>query len=56
MRRATVTLAALAAMALPALAGGGGKIKFREGKTHDAALAEAKASGTPVLLYFTADF
>jgi len=56
MRRILMTLAAAAAMALPALAGGGGKIKFREGKTHDAALAEAKATGTPLMLYFTADF
>ena len=56
MRRILMTLAALAALALPALAGGGGKIKFREGKTHDAALAEAKATGTPLMLYFTADF
>lgn len=56
MRRAMLAVAAVAAMALPALAGGGGKIKFREGKTHDAALAEAKATGTPLMLYFTADF
>jgi hypothetical protein len=56
MRRTMLALAAMAALALPAFAGGGGKIKFREGKTHDAALAEAKATGTPLMLYFTADF
>lgn len=43
-------------LALTLALGGGGKIKFREGKTHDAALAEAKAVGTPLMLYFTADF
>ncbi len=56
MKRAMMTLAAAAVLALPALAGGGGKIKFREGKTHEAALAEAKATGMPLMLYFTADF
>ena len=47
-----MSLLVAAALAL----GGGGKIKFREGKTHDAALVEARATGTPLMLYFTADF
>ena len=33
--------------------GDGGKIEWRPGKQHDAALAEAKATGVPVVLYFT---
>jgi hypothetical protein len=32
-----------------------GKIKWRPGKEHDAALAEAKSSGVPVLIYFTGE-
>jgi hypothetical protein len=56
MKRSMMAMAALAVLALPATAGGGGKIKFREGKDHDAALAEAKATGQPLMLYFTADF
>jgi hypothetical protein len=32
-----------------------GKIKWRPGKEHDAALAEAKGNGVPVLIYFTSD-
>lgn len=56
MRRTLMATATLALLALPALAGGGGKIKFQPGKNHDALLAEAKATGTPVMLYFTADF
>ena len=51
-----MTKALMAVAVAAVLAGGGGKIKFREGKTHDAALAEAKATGTPLMLYFTADF
>jgi hypothetical protein len=47
---------ALVLMAGVALAGGGGKIKFEPGTKHDALLAEAKASGKAVMLYFTADF
>ena len=47
---------ALLLMSGVALAGGGGKIKFEEGKKHDQLLAEAKATGKAVMLYFTADF
>lgn len=38
-----------------AAAGGGGKIQWRQGKDHDAAIAEAKAFGIPVVLYFSGD-
>ena len=50
-------LAVLAVMVLSAtaFAGGGGKIKWEDGKKHDALLAEAKATGKPVVLYFTGE-
>ena len=34
----------------------GGNIAWRDGKEHDQALAEAKATGMPVVLFFTADW
>ena len=46
---------AVALMAGAAAAGGGGKIKWDDGKKHDALLAEAKATGRPVVLYFTGE-
>ncbi|HVE39915.1 MAG TPA: hypothetical protein VNM14_08520 [Planctomycetota bacterium] len=55
MRTMLLSVAALALMAGVALAGGGGKIKWEDGRKHDALLAEAKASGKPVLLYFTGE-
>ena len=55
MKRSMMTGAALALMAGAALAGGGGKIKFEDGRKHDAVLAEAKATGKPVMLYFTGE-
>lgn len=55
MKKLSLGALALALMASAALAGGGGKIKFSDGKQHDALLAEAKANGTPVLLYFTGE-
>ena len=47
---------ALVLMTGVAAAGGGGKIKFEPGTKHEALLAEAKATGKAVMLYFTADF
>jgi len=55
MRTMLLSVAALALMAGVALAGGGGKIKWEDGRKHDALLAEAKATGKPVLLYFTGE-
>ena len=55
MKMLSIGAVAVALMASSALAGGGGKIKFSEGKQHDQLLAEAKASGTPVMLYFTGE-
>lgn len=49
------TLAAVFLAGGTALAGGGGKISWREGTKHDAALAEAKAKGVPLMLYFTGE-
>ena len=45
----------MAAVAGAALAGGGGKIKWEDGRKHDALLAEAKATGKPLVLYFTGE-
>ena len=56
MRTGLLAVAAAALLAGTAWAGGGGKIKFEPGTKHDALLAQAKASGRPVMLYFTADF
>jgi len=33
-----------------------GKIEWRDGADHDAALVEARLTGTPVMLYFCADW
>jgi len=55
MKRAMMTGLVLAMMAGAALAGGGGKIKWEDGRKHDALLAEAKATGKPVVLYFTGE-
>ena len=55
MRRILLSSAALAMMAGLAVAGGGGKIKWEDGRKHDALLAEAKATGKPVVLYFTGE-
>jgi len=56
MRRSILAAAALAPLAGVAWAGGGGKIQWRDGSQHDVALAEARVTGTPVMLYFTADW
>jgi len=40
----------------PGRSGGGGKIKWRTHKGYDGALTEARESGKPLMLYFTADF
>ena len=55
MKRAMMTGLALALMTGAALAGGGGKIKWEDGRKHDTLLAEAKATGKPVVLYFTGE-
>jgi hypothetical protein len=55
MKELMVALLAVAGMAGAALAGGGGKIKFEDGRKHDAVLAEAKATGKPVMIYFTGE-
>ena len=36
-----------------AAAADGGKIQWRPGKQHDAALAEAKSTGVPVVIFFS---
>lgn len=48
--------AAIAAVLAFTTAGGGGKLKWKEGKQFDAALAEAKSSGQPLMVYFTAEW
>ena len=55
MKRAMLMGLAVLCMAGAALAGGGGKIKWEDGRKHDALLAEAKATGKPVVLYFTGE-
>jgi len=55
MKQALMSALALALMAGIALAGGGGKIKWEDGRRHDALLAEAKTAGKPVVLYFTGE-
>ncbi len=55
MKRVSLSLAMVALASGLALAGGG-KIKWRDGKEYDAALAEAKRTGVPVVMYFTADW
>jgi len=55
MKRALMAGVALALMAGVSLAVGGGKIRWEDGRKHDALLAEAKATGKPVVLYFTGE-
>jgi hypothetical protein len=55
MKKLTMSGLALALMAGAAFAGGGGKIKFEDGRKHDALLAEARATGKPVMIYFTGE-
>lgn len=55
MKNLTLTGLAVILMAGSALAGGGGKIKWEDGRKHDALLAEAKATGKPLVLYFTGE-
>jgi len=55
MKQALMSALALAVMAATALAGGGGRIKWEDGRKHDALLAEAKSTGKPVVLYFTGE-
>lgn len=57
VKRLGVAAALAAGLALPgaAWAAGGGKIQWRPGKDHDAALAEAKAYGRPVMIFFSSD-
>ena len=55
MRKMLLTAAAVALMAGAALAGGGGKIKWEDGRKHDALLAEARSTGKPLVLYFTGE-
>jgi hypothetical protein len=55
MTRIFLSGLALALMAGVALAGGGGKIKWEDGRKHDALLAEARSSGKPLVLYFTGE-
>jgi len=52
--RMMAALAALAVAGGTALSGDGGKISW--GKDHAKALAEAKESGKPLLIFFTADW
>jgi len=55
MKNVTLSSLAVALMAGVALAGGGGKIKWEDGRKHDALLAEARATGKPLVLYFTGE-
>jgi hypothetical protein len=55
MKRVSLSVLGVA-LACGLAAAGGGKIKWRDGKEYDAALAEAKRTGTPVVMYFTADW
>jgi hypothetical protein len=55
MKQTMATGLAVLLMAGAALAGGGGKIKWEDGRKHDALLAEAKQTGKPVMLYFTGE-
>jgi len=57
MRRIGFAAMALCHAAVPVAlqdAPEGGNIVWRDGKEHDQALAEAKATGMPVVLFFTA--
>ena len=55
MLRMMAAVGALALMAGTVVPGNGGKIKFRSGDDHDKAVAEAAATGKPVLVYFAAE-
>jgi hypothetical protein len=55
MKKILLSVTAVAMMAGLAVAGGGGKIKWEEGRKHDALLGEAKATGRPLVLYFTGE-
>ncbi len=55
MKKSMMAGLALALMAGAAFAGGGGKIKFEDGRKHDAVLAEAMVTGKPVMIYFTGE-
>ena len=55
MKRSLMCVLAVLILQAAALAGGGGKIKWEDGKKHDALLAEARATGKPVVLYFTGE-
>lgn len=54
MSRKTITAMALVLLVGAAVAGGGGKLPFLT--DHDAGLSEAKQSGKPTFIYFTADW
>ncbi len=55
LHRISAVLVALLLASGAAFAGGGGKIKWREGRQHDQALAEARLEGRAVVLYFTGE-
>jgi len=55
MQKILMSGLAVALMAGIAFAGGGGKIKWEDGRKHDALLAEANATGKPLVLYFTGE-
>jgi len=55
MKKILMSALAVVMTAGVALAGGGGKIKWEEGRKHDALLAEARSSGKPLVLYFTGE-
>ena len=55
MKKVLMSSLAVALMAGAALAGGGGKIKWEDGRKHDALLAEARSTGKPLVLYFTGE-
>ena len=46
----------LAILAMAVAFPGGGKVAWRPGESLDAALADAKLTGVPVVLYFCADW
>ncbi len=56
MRKLILGVSALALVAGVAIAGEGGKIQWRDGKQLEQSLAEAKATGVPLVLYFTASW
>lgn len=55
MKKTMMSALAIVLMMGTALAGGGGKIKWEDGRKHDALLAEARATGKPLVLYFTGE-